>query len=106
MEVDKKRAIHNWELAAMGGNCYARHNLGCKEEVEGSMDRALKHFMIAAEGGYTGSLQKINNLYSSGHATKDDYTKVLQAYQEYLGEVKSVQRDEAAAYKEDYKYLD
>jgi TPR repeat protein len=31
VEVDKKKAIHYWELAAMSGDVYARHNLGCTE---------------------------------------------------------------------------
>ena len=33
-------------------------------------------------------------LYSKGHATKEDYTKALQL-QTYLGEIKSDQRDKA-----------
>jgi len=38
-------------------------------------------------------------------ASKDDYTKALRTYQEYLVEIKSVQRDEAAAYDEaEYRY--
>jgi hypothetical protein len=37
---------------------------------------------------------------------KIDYTKALQGYQKYLGEVKSSQRDQAAAAREDYKYIE
>jgi len=39
-----------------------------------------------------------------GHATKEDYTKALQLYQTYLGEIKSNQRDEAASADEDNRY--
>ena len=38
------------------------------------------------------------------HGTKDEYSKALRAYQSYLGEIKSDQRDEAAAYDEEFKY--
>ena len=97
VEVDDKKATHYYELAAMGGNEVARHNLGIDEEDAGNMDRALKHHMVAVRGGLTDSLKAIQKLYSKGHATKDDYMEALQSYQAYLGEIKSKQRDEAAA---------
>ena len=50
------------------------------------------------------SLDAIKQLYSKGHATKDDYTKALLSYQAYLGEIKSDQRDKAAAAHEDFCY--
>jgi len=103
IEVDKMKAEHYYELAAMDGNEVARHNLGCMEERKGRMDRALKHFMIAVGGGWTGSLKSIQRLYSNGHATKDDYSKALSAYQAYLNEIKSAQR-EASVTCDDYKY--
>ena len=68
------------------------------------MGRAIKHYMIASRSGYADSLEHIKQLYSNGHATKEDYTKALQFYQAYLGEIKSAQRDEAAAAHEDYRY--
>ena len=43
-------------------------------------------------------------MFMYGHATKEDYAKVLQTYQAYLGEMKSPQRDQAAALSDDYKY--
>ena len=60
--------------------------------------------MIASRDGFPASLKVIKQLYTNGHATKDDYTKALQAYQKYLGEIKSKQRDEAAAAQERYRY--
>ena len=102
--VDKKKAYHYYELAAMRGSMNARNNLGAGEGETGNMERALKHYMIAVRGGSAGSLGVIKELYSIGHATKEDYTKALQSYQEYLAEIKSRQRDEAAAAREDYRY--
>ena len=60
--------------------------------------------MIAVRAGYANSLKEVKDLYSKGHATKDDYTRALQSYQAYLGEIKSKQRDEAAAFHEKYRY--
>ena len=104
VEVDEKKANHYYELAAMGGSVFARHNLGVNEEIAGNIDRALKHIMIAVSGGASLSLDMIKELYLVGRATKNDYTKALQFYQAYLSEIKSKQRDEAAAANEDNRY--
>ena len=39
-----------------------------------------------------------------GDAMKEDYAKALRVYQAYLVEIKSPQRDEAAAADENCKY--
>ena len=88
----------------MGGSAVARYNLGINEEEAGNMDRALRHHMIAVRDGENDSLKEIQELYSNGHATKEVYTKALQSYQKYLGEIKSEQRDKAAAADEEYRY--
>jgi len=51
-------------------------------------------------------LKKIQYFYSNGYATKDVYTKALRVYQTYLDKVKSNQRDEAAAAREDCSYIE
>jgi len=105
VERDEKKAAYYWELAAMRGDTLARHNLGIYEERKGNVDRALKHYMIAVEFGYTDSLTMIKTLFMNGHATKDDYAKALRDHQAYLNEIKSDQRDKAAEYPfGDYKY--
>ena len=45
-------------------------------------------------------------LYLEGHATKEDYAKAVQSYQGYLREVRSDQRDDAAAAYDDNKYIE
>jgi len=105
VEVDKKRAKHYLELAAMKGDSIARNNLGNMERREyNNQERALKHYIVAVRGGHSDSLNEIKWLYSNGYATKEDYTKALKSYQAYLGEIKSVQRNKAAAAKEKYRY--
>ena len=108
---DMKKAEHYYELGAMRGDAQARHMLGHvelkrSEPKRGNIDRALRHYMIALEGGYNDSLKDLQKLYSNGLATKDEYTEALRAYQKYLKEVKSSQRDEAAAYSDLYKYIE
>ena len=103
--MDMKKAMHYYELAAMKGYASARYTLGALEQEAGNTDRALRHFMIAVESGHSGSLTNIQILYSQGQATKDDYLKALQTYQKYLVEVKSSQRDQAAAFDDRYKYI-
>jgi len=70
------------------------------------MDRALKHYMIALKGGYADSLKYIQLLYSNGHVTKEDYATALRSYQAYLSEIKSKQRDEAAAADDCFRYYE
>jgi len=106
VERDEKKAEHYYELAAMGGIVTARYNLGVIEGNSGNMDRALKHWMIAVKGGDYNSLKNIKILFSGGNATKDDYANALRLYQAYLDEIRSDQRDKAAAVRDDYKYYE
>jgi len=105
VELDKKKARQYYELAAMRGNADARYNLGVEAQNSGNVNRALKHHMIAARDGNNDSLKRIKEMYSNGRATKDDYIKALQLYQTYLGEIKSNQRDKAAAaVRDEFRY--
>ena len=97
VERDKKKAMYYTELAAMKGDSRARQSLGVHEYLEGNMERAIKHYTISLGDGFDRSLKAIRGLYSKGYVTKDDYAKALRAYQEYLDDIRSPQRDEAAA---------
>ena len=103
-ERDEKKANYYWELAAMGGHLDAMHNLGVFEMRSGNIDRALKHYMIAAGCGDNDSLERIKQMLMHGDATKEDYSRALRVYQACLVEIKSPQRDEAAAFDDDSKY--
>ena len=102
--MDKKKGKHYCELGAIGGFVGARYLLSNIEKNAGNMDKALKHFMIAVGFGHDGSLKQMKQLFMKGHVTKDEYSKALKSYQAYLGEIKSDQRDAAAAYDEGFKY--
>jgi len=102
--VDMEKALHYWELAAMGGSAASRYNLGEFERQDGNYHRALKHYMIAVAGGVHNALGRIQELYTDRRAAKEDYAKALRSYQAYLDEIRSDQRDEAAAADDDYTY--
>ena len=93
---DMKKATHYHELAAIRGYVRSRHSLGIFEGNARNINKALNHFMIAAGDGSNESLKMIQRMYKNGHAVKDDYMNALRAYQTYLGEVKSDDRDKAA----------
>ena len=104
VERDEKKAKHYHELAAMEGDAVARGNLGADEYNAGNHDRALKHFMIAVSGDHTKALKAIQRMYMDGHATKDHYANALRSHQVYLHEIKSDQRDKAAAFRDYFCY--
>ena len=97
VDRDEKKAMYYWGLAAMSGDVDARFNLGNGEVRAGNIDRALQHYMIAVKYGDSASLENIKRMYEYGDATKDDYTNASRSFQAYLDEVKSDQRDKAAA---------
>ena len=98
VEMNKKEAKHYYELAAMKGNLNARHNLGCKDVMDGSEHRAMKHFMLAARAGHKQSLDWVKKGFVNGFATKNEYAITLRAYQQRHDEMKSKDRDKAEAY--------
>ena len=102
VERDIKKAQYYFELATMGGNITARHNLACIEGDNGNEHRAMKHFMIAARAGSEESLNGIKKNYirgiMKGLITKDEYANTLRAYQKRQEEVKSDERDKAVIY--------
>ena len=96
VEKDTKKAIscgtdrHWWA-------CLARYNLGATEEGKGNFDKAVKHFIIAANLGYGGSIEKLKKCYARGMVSKEDFAAVLRAHQAAVDATKSPQRDAAEA---------
>ena len=67
------------KLAAIVGLEMARHNLGTIEMSNGDINRAMKHFMIAAKSGLEKSLKMVGKGYKAGLVSKDEYTSTLRA---------------------------
>jgi TPR repeat protein len=98
VEKDAEKEIYHLEEAAIGGDPSARHNLGCTEAMNGRFERAVKHFIIAANLGCNESLQNAKGFYADGYASKEDYAAALRAYQAVVDATKSLDRKKAEAY--------
>ena len=98
VEKDKEKEVYHWEKAAIGGNPIARHELASIEEENGNTERAVKHYIIAANLGYEGSMQVLWEYYSIGNITKEKLESTLRTHKAAIDATKSSQRDAAEAY--------
>jgi len=99
VEIDEEKRVYHLEHAAIGGNPRARYNLGCEEAKNRRMDRAIKHFIIAANLGHNESLEVLKNFYAKGHVSKDDFAAALRGHQAAVDATKSPQREMAFSEK-------
>ena len=83
----------------------ARYNLGCKEGNAGNTSRAVRHWMMSAGAGFDLSLEAIRKGFMAEAITKDDFEKALRAHKEAKDEMKSDQREAAAAYQNQMHYV-
>ena len=100
VEKDEKKEMYHLELAAIGGHPQARYDLGVCEKDGGRIDRAYKHWIIAAKLGDDGALKLVKLAYQSGqyrYVNKEDFEAVLRGYQAAVDATKSEQREEAYA---------
>jgi len=98
VEKDKKKELYHMEEAAIAGHPYARHNLGCNEWDNGKYERAVKHFIIAANLGFDVSIKALKECYTKGNVSKEEFAAALRAYQAAVDAAKSPQREEAAKF--------
>ncbi len=97
VEKDDGNAVYHWEKAAIGGHPMARHRLACADERNGNQERAVKHFIIAANLGDEDSMKELWKHYSAGNITKEDLDATLRTHQAAINAMKSAQRDAAEA---------
>ena len=95
VEKDEKKELHHTEQAAIGGHPFARYNLGSSEGLKGRVDRAVKHYIIAAKLGHDKALEGVKVMYKDGVVSKEDFTAALRGYQAANNATKSPQREEA-----------
>jgi TPR repeat protein len=98
VEKDMKKSFFYFEKASIGGLAEARHNLAVIEGKNGRYDRAMKHFIIAANLGYDRSLEALKKAFEAGFATKEDYAKALRGHKAAVDALKSPQREAAEVY--------
>jgi TPR repeat protein len=90
---DLKKAKFYYEAAAMAGHEVARHNLGCMEYKSGNMERALKHWAIAASVGDYCSMDYLLGAFNEGLVSRDAIDSALTAYNNSCAEMRSEARD-------------
>eukprot|EP00577_Skeletonema_sp_RCC1716_P026250 CAMPEP_0113388138 /NCGR_PEP_ID=MMETSP0013_2-20120614/8922_1 /TAXON_ID=2843 ORGANISM="Skeletonema costatum, Strain 1716" /NCGR_SAMPLE_ID=MMETSP0013_2 /ASSEMBLY_ACC=CAM_ASM_000158 /LENGTH=157 /DNA_ID=CAMNT_0000271105 /DNA_START=443 /DNA_END=916 /DNA_ORIENTATION=- /assembly_acc=CAM_ASM_000158 len=95
VEKDAKKEVYHLEQAAIGGHPTARYNLGANEKNNGRMDRAVKHWIIAAKLGCDASLDNLKVCFRGGLVTKEDFAAALRAHQAVIEATKSPQREAA-----------
>ena len=97
VEKDEKKQLHHLTEAAIAGHPAARYNLGCYEQINGRMDRAVKHYIIAAKLGHAGSLNALKKLCKAGLVNKEDFAAALRGHKAAIDATKSPQREAAEA---------
>ena len=82
VEEDLKKAVYQYEQAAIGGHPQARGLLAGYEMKNGRFDRAVKHLIINANLGCDASLKAIKDLFvrGGGEGSKEDYAAALRGY--------------------------
>ena len=95
VEKNGKKEVYHLEQAAIGGHAKARYNLGIDEEGNGRMDRAIKHWIIAATLGCDDSVDALKDSFRGGLVSKEDFAAALRAHQAAIEATKSPQREAA-----------
>ena len=98
VEVNSEKSTYYLERSAILGNAHARLALGTHNTIDGNMNIAAKHFMIAARQGHPEALKEVKELFLNGYVAKDEYANTLRANQNCVDEMKSDDRDEAGAF--------
>ena len=67
LAIDKERAALLWRVGALRGDIVARHNIGVSEYYDlGNHEIGIRHWKIATEAGYQGSLDALKSIYNAG----------------------------------------
>jgi TPR repeat protein len=97
VEKDKEKDLHHLEEAAIDGHPAARYNLACYEGTNGRHERAGKHWIIAANLGDDGSIERLKSGYKARLVSKDDFAAALRAHQA-TADARKIPKREAAVF--------
>ena len=92
-EGDLKKAKFHNEAAALFGHNTGRYNLGCMEFRAGNVERAVKHWTIAASGGDHDAMQNLLIQFKYGALIRHTIDSTLTAYNSSCKEMRSEARD-------------
>eukprot|EP00986_Skeletonema_menzelii_P020423 scaffold31141_cov154-Skeletonema_menzelii.AAC.2 len=104
-EKDEGENIRHLEEAAIGGHPQARNNLGCEEWNNDNIERAVKHWIIAATQGDDDSTKHLMNAFKDGFVDKEVLAATLRAHKAAIDATKSPQREAAEKYFQDLHWL-
>lgn len=100
VKKNETKRVYHLERAAIGGHPHARCELGDAEARHGRMDRAVRHWIIAANMGHDASLEALKDMYRDGLVSNKDLALALRAYQAAVDAMKSPQRSGAEQVQE------
>ena len=95
VEKDEGKEIYHFEEAAIGGHPGARHNLGIREGNSGNIERAVKHWIVAATQGEDDSIKLLLKSFKMGLINKEKLAATLRAHKAAVDATKSPQRKNA-----------
>ena len=98
VEKDLKKEVYHLKEAAIGGHDTARYRLGNHEYRNGQNNRAIKHWIIAANLGDDESLETLKKGFMIGLVSKEDFEAALRGHQAAVDATKTKQREEAYAF--------
>ena len=92
---DLKKAKFHFEAAAMAGHENAIYNLGIIEYNSGNMERAVKHWTIAASVGEYDAMNNLRTGFEGVFVSRESIDSSLTAYNNSCTEMRSKARDAA-----------
>ena len=99
VEKDEGKMMHHWEEATIGGHPEARYELGRHEGNNGKIERAVKHWIIAATQGEDKAIKELLEAFKAGFVEKDVLAATLRAQKAAVDATKSPQRKAAEFYR-------
>ena len=102
VERDTEKGLHHLEEAAIGGHPEARYFLGYIEWEIGNVERAVKHFIIAATQGDDDAIKALMGAFKSGLLEKEVLAAALRSQKAAVDATKSPQRKAAEKYVKGY----
>ena len=103
---DLKKVKFHYEAAAMAGHEEARSKLGGIEgssgNVELPLERAVKHWIIAASAGHHIAMHILREIFEEGIVSRDVIDSTLTAYNNSCAEMRSEARDAYIGWHSDH----
>ena len=93
VEKDEGKHIRHLEDAAIGGHPPARVLLGIYEYNKNNLDRAVKHWIIAATLGYDDAIKALMDGFKKGYVEKEVLAAAFRAHKVAVDATKSQERE-------------